>query len=225
MAFKLFQKFIAAIAPTGFRGFNGVNYLQSVFGLPGNMNAEAARLATKAPWCKSDEQPGDAVVLVGQERILPQLATEPVPSYRARLADAWNTWETAGNPVMLEDMLAAGGYPLTVYERHEWPTRPPVPYWSIFWLLDSTNSIPASPPATYGSGVKYGTPGVYYGMTGPQNLPQIIGSICLAVRKARPAHIILGSIIVPGTAPLYGTGVTYGSGATYGGTSSIVINC
>lgn len=238
MAFSLIQKLVRAIATGIFRGDNGENFVQAVFGLPGNINAEGARLATKAPWLKSSEQPNDALVLEGEETLLNAMPSETPASYRARLADRWNIWPKAGNPATIEQVLASGGFPLTVVERQDWPLTPPVGYWSLFWLLDETNSIPAGPPDTYGSGVTYGTPPTpntgLYGMTqvpfpspGDPLLTDILSAICLAVRKTRPAHVILEHIIVPGTAPLYGDppGFTYGGGATYGGTSPVIINC
>lgn len=232
MPFSLFQAFVESIATGVFRGENASNFVQSVFGLPANLSLDAARLATKLSWTKSSEQPNDALELVGKERILNAMPDETAQSYRERLAAAWDIWPKAGNPATINDVLADGGYVgLIVIERQTWPTKTPVGYWSLFWLLDTLNSIPAQPAFTYGSGAKYGTqisPGVFpfYGMTGPENIPEIISSICFAVRKLRPAHVILDSIIIPGTAPIYGfPGLTYGSGATYGGTPSVVIDC
>lgn len=216
----LFKDFFEALGPGFLRGKVGAQLMQGMFSYQADLAIEAARLAVKLAWVKSPEQPPDALLYLGQERLLPAFPTEPAANHRARLADAWNIWATAGNPETLEASLASAGYPLTVYERHEWPTKHPVGYWSIFWLLDSTNSIPASPPSTYGDGTTYGQPGVYYGMHGPSNLPAIVDSIRKAIKKMRPAHVILGHVIIPGTAPLYGTGHKYGDvGLTYGGTS------
>jgi len=228
MAFVLFQKFIEGISPAIFKGVNGLNLVQSIFGLPGNLISEAARLATKLPWTKSPEQPPDALDLVGAERLLGAMPLETAVSYQSRLADAWNIWPKAGNPATIEQVLASGGYPLTVIERQDWPAHPPVPYWSIFWLVDYTGSIKAEPPTTYGGGAVYGQDGIFWGATAAPGYPltEVLASICLAVNRTRPAHVILGDITIPGTAPLYATpGLTYGGGALYGGTAPIVINC
>ncbi len=228
MAFSLFQAWVSDVSPAIFRAPNGLNLVQSIFGLPANLIAEGARLATKLSWTKSPEQPDDALELVGAERILNAMPLETAQSYRDRLADAWKIWPTAGSPATIEAVLASGGYPLTVIERQDWPAHPPVPYWSIFWLVDYTGSIEAGPPMTYGGGAAYGDAGIWWGATSDPSYPldQVISSICLAVRKTRPAHVILGDITIPGTAPLYATpGLTYGGGALYGGTPPVVINC
>lgn len=225
----LFERFVETVTPTGLRGTNGLRLVQTLYGFTANVTVEAARLATKLSWTKSLEQPDDALVLVGEERILNAMPQESPASYRARLANAWVLWEKAGNPATIEALLAAGGYPLKVKERQDWPGRAPIGYWSIFWLLDDTKSIPAAPAATYGSGITYAQPGKYYGVTQSPTQPtppvnEVLGAICYAVNKARPAHIIVGGIVIPGTAPLYGNGHTYGS-INYGGTPPLVLNC
>jgi hypothetical protein len=233
MAFQFVMKFVDDIATGVFRGVVGSDFAQSILGLPGNLVEEAARLAVKAAWTKSLEQPDDALSLVGEERLLNSMPLESPSSYRKRLSNAWTIWDEAGNPLGIEDALAAGGYPLNVIERQEWPLNPPIGYWSIFWLMDAAppnNSIKAGPAPTYAGGATYGQPTQLYGMTDLTvngNLTEVISSICCAVRKTRPAHVILGHIIVPGTAPLYGlpSGTTYAGGATYGGTPPIIINC
>ncbi len=220
----LFQKLIEQIAPTGLRGDRGINLLQTLFGFFADVTVEAARLATKLSWTKSPEQPDDALVLVGHERILNAIPTETTVGYRARLANAWNLWQTAGSPTTIEELLASAGFPLKVQERQDWPDRSPVGYWSLFWLLDDTNSIGAEEPATYDSGEIYGDEGLFYDMTGAAHLGAIIGAIRYAVRKARPAHIVLEAIIIQSGGILYDTGATYNSGAVYDGGFSMVID-
>jgi hypothetical protein len=81
--------------------------------------------------------PEDALVLIGEERLLPRFPGEPTDAYRARLLAAWEFWRWAGTFPGLVYWLRVLGYEPFVVEWYRydpsiwaefslylWPHRP-----------------------------------------------------------------------------------------------------
>lgn len=220
-----FRTFFAQLSPTSLQGEFGSKFVAGVIGLFGDMIQQLANLGLKAPWLKTDTSPADALPLVGEGSNLPRYFTDTDDTYRARLNDRWNTWEFAGTEAQLEKQAVLMGFPnAKIFEVSDWPTRPPLNYWSQFWLLIPAGDHSFTAGRRYGDGWRYGD-GTTYGIAGT-NAAEIIGSLRLAMCLFKPGHTILREIIFEGVGGFtYGDGSRYGDpGLVYGSTDNIIIS-
>jgi len=99
-----------AAAVNWLRGPNGSKFLRAL-GLSMDQMAELWRVAVRQrfPWFAST----DALAAMGDERGILHGPNESEDSYRARVFEAWTSWELAGSPKDLLLNLKLMGYPNT----------------------------------------------------------------------------------------------------------------
>lgn len=110
--------------------------------------------------------PGDALDLIGEERLIPRAPGELDANYSQRLIAAWNTWTRAGTEYGLLLALQAGGYTCTIVRPQlafsldasnnlvqtplptgaYFPAGHPAPFWSAFDLIIGPSNLPAGWP-------------------------------------------------------------------------------
>lgn len=184
--------------------------------------AHSINQATKAPWqIRDDGVPEDALTHIGDDLLLERYPTETRAQYEARLADPWGTWELAGGPQVILDQLAKAGWPgAVIYSTLEWPTRPPSPWWSQFWVVFPEGTHPVTGPGptigsfTVGDGTIIGPVGI----TAIQLL-----TIRRIIRKFKSARWVARQIIFEISGWTIGTGHDVGeSGLIIGGETAFV---
>lgn len=223
MALTGFREYFARISPTWLQGPFGSKYVAGVVGLIGDMIQINATLGLKAGWLKLSTSPPDAVAPVGEGSNMPRYFTDTDATYKARVVDRWDVWESAGSKPQLLALLNTMGFPnASIYEAiHDWPARPPTPYWSQFWIVIPSSDHSFSAGSVYGAAT-YGA--MTYGISGTA-VTETISAIKSAIGQFKPGHAILRSIIFETPDGFtYGTGETYGSGITYGGADNIVVS-
>lgn len=201
-----FREFFTRISPTWLQGDFGSKYVTGVIGLFGDAIQNLANMGVKAPWLKTETSPDDALPLVGDGSNLPRYFTDTDTTYRTRLNDRWNTWELAGTKAQLENQAVLMGFPNAEIKEaiQDWPTRPPAPYWSQFWLLIPSGDHSFTPAPDWDSGALYD--GFTWSVSGT-NAQEIINSLRQAMCLFKPGHTILREIIFE-----TGGGFTYDTG-------------
>ena len=218
-----FRTFFAQLSPTSLQGEFGSKFVAGVIGLFGDMIQQLATLGLKAPWLKTDTSPADALPLVGEGSNMPRYFTDTDDTYRARLNDRWNTWELAGTKAQLQNQAVLMGFPnALVKEPVDWPDKPPLNYWSQFWLF-----IPQG-DHNFTVGANWDDPGlVWDGFTwsvSGTNAFEIIESLKAAMCLFKPGHVILREIIFETGNFTYDTGDAWDDpGLVWGADANIVI--
>jgi hypothetical protein len=131
MSYREWQR---RLAPPWLQEGVGGRFLEGLGEAKDNL-AEAVRQATLARMIQ--RAPGDALSLIGEERLLPKFPNEPEDAYRARLMAAWEFWRKAGTLPGLVYWLLVMGYDAYVHEHFRddpsiwaefsvylWPYRP-----------------------------------------------------------------------------------------------------
>ena len=96
-------------------------------------DAELALLRTALLCHLPARCPDDGLDALGRHYQIERYAGESHPSYRARLVNAWQTWETAGTAAAIEAQVRAFGVPdVLVQEDHEIPGAWPGTMWPRF---------------------------------------------------------------------------------------------
>jgi hypothetical protein len=109
-----------------------------------NLISRGAAEALRASWIAESSSPDDALPFAGSMRNLLRYAGESAAAYRARLLNAWNTWQLAGDEQSINGQIAAAGLNGSVLFQpgHPGPNQEPS-YWSQFWIT-TTHSDDAS---------------------------------------------------------------------------------
>lgn len=156
--------------------------------------------------------PDDALVPIGNERLLPRYPNETNDGYRARLADAWNLWGNAGDETGIVDQLAAAGYPNAFVETpitasitslsgtyleegiSTWPDSSG--YWSQFRvLIPFTVGQGSSAAITYGDEHYFGD-GSVYGSSGDLVDFEDLATMRLIIQKFKPVDWVCREIVL-----------------------------
>lgn len=180
---------------------------------------EGARLAVRARF--PSEAPADALPEIAHAMRIRTFTRETVASLRVALRQATTIHRERGTRQGVLAALARVQLPTAqLYEGFQWPTRPPQPWPSQFWIVLPSGAWGAAPStATVGSGVLVGS-GALVGVTGitSTDITDVRGSI----KWAKRAGSICREIITVISGTIVGTGVLVGSGATVGGSAVII---
>lgn len=155
----------------------------------------------------------DAPRHLGNERSMPQYATETWAQFVARLDDAWPTWEEAGDESAITRQLDLAGFPGA--EIFRWTQDGS---WSEFAVFFPQGTHPVTAQGReYGEpGLTYGEPGLVYGPLGING--QQVTTIKKLILHWKPARWKCRYVIWEISGATYGTGHTYGeAGLVYGG--------
>lgn len=142
---KTYVDHIERIVPRVLRGFWGSRLIGS-FALLVDALMQGVAESVTAGWIKwSSGVPTDSLAYHGQDTALERYPVETDEQYKARIELAWETWQLAGGPESILDQLAAAGFPgAEIYTPLEWPTRPPTPYASQFWVFFPEGTHPVT---------------------------------------------------------------------------------
>lgn len=217
-----YRTWFARILPRRpFGGFFGER-LGGVFALFADFLSEGMRQSTRASWIGDDVGPApDGLKPAGNELSMPRYPVETAAQYEARLERAWEDWPFAGDESVLVAQLAAAGFPgAQIKTPLEWPTRPPVGYWSQFWVFfpAGTHSVTAAAPIVgsfiVGDGTVLGASGI---------TPAQIYTLRALVKKFKPGHWICRGFVFEVAGWTIGDGHTVGGpGLTIGSTQVLI---
>lgn len=88
-----------------------LQFIAVAIGIPATAVAQALSEAWLARCMRQPSSPNDALPLIGSERSMNRYSTETNDGYRARLGDAWNAWQKAGDESAIVDTLSSVGFP------------------------------------------------------------------------------------------------------------------
>lgn len=196
------------------RGF-GERFVGVVHGVMSDLIAQGATEAIKSAWLTNEEQPDDALTLIGAERKLPGYPGETPAIYRGRLLRAWDDYQVAGDEDSIIGQLAAAGFPgAEIYDPWN-ATFTPAPYWSHFIVRFPIGSHPVTSAGQEWGSFSWGD-GTLYGPTGIT--PQQIALIRAIIAKWKPVRWICRRIDFQISGWAYGSGHLWGeTGLTWGG--------
>lgn len=224
MALTGFRDYFANISPSWLQGPFGAKYVAAVIGLLGDTGQALATLGLKAGWLKLDTSPADAVAPVGEGANMPKYFTDTDVTYKTRVVDRWDVWEAAGSKPQLLALVQGMGFPnAEIFEAiQDWPSRPPTPYWSQFWIVIPSVDHSFTPGNLWDDGFLYGA--FTWSIQGT-NATEIIGAIRDAVCHFKPGHTILREIIFETGGWSYDTGHLWDEfGLLWGGQPNINIS-
>lgn len=180
---------------------------------------EGARLAVRARF--PSEAPEDALPEIAYARRVKTYTRETVASLRVALRRAVTIHRERGTRQGVLAVLARVQLTTAeLYEGFQWPTRPPQPWPSQFWIVLPPGAWGAAPgTATVGSGVLVGS-GALVGVTGITSAD--IVAVRDAIQWAKRAGSICREIITVLVGTLVGTGAVVGGGATVGGSVVVI---
>lgn len=222
MALRNFREHLLTLSPRWLQGTLSGAWVGVVHGITADAIGDAVGYALRLAWVREDSVTVDALPLLGENFNLPAYPVETPAQHKERMAGAWDLWAYAGDESPIEDQLATLGFTgATVYTPDEWE-RPPLGYWSQFWLWLPAGSHPVTGPGVeYGGGANYGDPGLIYG---PAGITQAeLQTLLRVLRRWKPADWICREIIFEVSGASYGTGHTYNeAGLVYGGSAVTV---
>jgi hypothetical protein len=210
-------------------GTLGERYIGTTSGLVWDAWADGASQAVRSPWLSIGQrlgrQPPDALPPLGAMYAMPRYSIETSDQWRDRMLGKWAAWEFAGNedggtvpPGGILGQLAAFGLPdAVIVTAQDWPTRPPSPHWSQFWLVipDGTHSV--GPAHKYGVGENYGNPLNLF-VYGADTDPLFAASLRKLICQWKPGHVVARQALFENGGTTYGTGALYADpGLVYGG--------
>jgi len=201
-----FRQYMIELAPPWLRGRWGEAWNGTV-GLAMDMVAEGAMQAVKARFIK--QAPADALPYAGTDRQIERAPGESDETYRARLLQAFETWQLAGTNKGILAALAVIGYPKAkIFESHDW--FPTDPRWWRFWLV-------IDPPHAFtswklGDGTKLGMK--LLGLDAKDKTA--LDLLRRVVRKWKAAHTVCEKLIIVLFGKLLGTGWKVGDGTKLG---------
>jgi hypothetical protein len=128
-------------------GYWGSRWLWTV-ALMADAAFEGIHLSLRGRWLTSEQRAPDAIDTLGAERSIIRReavglsAAETDNAYAARIVNAWDYWQEAGNVKRMQDEIRGLGYTTaTIYRplhrAGEWSRPGPngaLDYWSIFWV-------------------------------------------------------------------------------------------
>jgi len=201
----------AAKAVSGIRCLReglGADFVGVVFGLLPDILTEAAQACIQVTLLTDDQQPDDAMALIGAERRLPRYAGETRLQYQRRLREAADLYDVAGDESSIIDQLEAAGWEgVRIYDPWMWSGHPPTGYWSQFWVFFPYGSYTFAVGETrdyndfaWGDGALWG----------PIQDAAAVRTIKAIIRKWKPVDWVCRKIIVEGEGWSYGTGHTWG---------------
>lgn len=101
------------------------------------------------------QSPDDVLPIVARDRRLDRYHLESAAQHRQRLIDAWDIYAYAGTEHVIEQQLAAAGYPGAFVEfrpSEKGPRGEAPPYRTQFWVVFPANSHPVTgPPKPWGT--------------------------------------------------------------------------
>lgn len=175
---------LARINPVDYQDEGTQNHLKALAtpldDLAGRLYALAlARLVQYAP--------EDALLLLGAERRIKRYPNEPLSTYRARVAGAWEFWRLAGTVPGLKLALEQAGYRATVTEHFRDPDRE---HWAEFSVL-IVPLRPPTPSGKWGEGRQWG--GSEFWGYRLDALP--FDAVLELIRDVKPAHARLRRLL------------------------------
>lgn len=174
-----FRQAIHERSPSVFLAPFGIRFAGTL-GLLFDKFAQAAQDAVVGRYIRNDGPAFDALRPLGEERSMPQYATETWAQFKARLGNAWDSWEFAGDENTIARQLELAGFPGA--EVYRWRADS---VWSEFYVFfpQGTHTVTAAAPLigsfTVGDGTIIGPVGVT-----PAEL-DTIGQIILQWKPAR----------------------------------------
>lgn len=105
------RRLLSIHAPPWMRRDNGVRLVEGLLGLTGDSMLQAALCAMKSNLLAEPESPYDAVLLVGNDRVMEAYPTDTTATHRARLLGAWEAWGRSGEETSLLDQVSRFGFP------------------------------------------------------------------------------------------------------------------
>ncbi len=187
---------------------------------------EGNNQAIKAPWLGNPSGvPPDALGPIGEQRLLERYPAESDEEYTARLTNVWEIWQLAGGPEVILEQLAAAGYPgAAIFTPLEWPSVPPTPYWSQFWVYFPEGTHPVtSAGEPWGTAFQYGD-GATWGLQGIT--AEDLAAIRSIIRKFKPGRWVCRHIHFQISGWFYDEdGVQWGDPGLEWGGESARVNC
>lgn len=108
MTVATYVTWLTSLLPGPLAGPWGRRWAGVVGAVGGDELLADAKVAVKARL--PSEAPEDALPLLGADRVMPRLPGETVAAWRARIADAWETWRWAGTRHGLEVVIGQLGF-------------------------------------------------------------------------------------------------------------------
>jgi hypothetical protein len=170
-------------------GFWGQRFIGIVVGVMNDMLIDGASIALMSQYSTApDQQPLDALDMLGKDCNRPHYEGELYSHLRSRILGKWDFW--TGSPKQgLIDELEAAGITATIKVPGDFVVEPnPVGYWSRFWVQFPFGTHPVT-----GGGAVVGTAVVGVDRVGPAGIAsetgerylRLIQSICKTYKPLR----------------------------------------
>jgi len=155
------------------------------------------------------DAPEEPLMMIGSERGIRRFPSEPLSTYRRRVAGAWRWWTIAGTLPGMVELLELSGYAATVTEHFRDPDQP---HWAEF----SIHVVPLRPlikDAIWGAQNDYSDAETHWGYR-IDGVP--VSSLVELVREIKPAHARLRRLTFATGRGVWGGSDTWGDGAVIG---------